>query len=292
MRNGRIDALFSGASPDPKRLRAEVIEGSGKTLLPGLIDARVDLSRSGAPSTRRDFRGSVERALAAHLYCGVTTVGSAPEAAVPIEKALARIRTGERLGAEVQMPSPGGAPGAAAFSPLLGLREARWNASRRDAGLLDRSLVLQVTPGPDVATVRRALLAGNLVPRQDLDEDPAIALEAARESLRRAYRAGTLLVMATDSGSPLVFHGPALHRELQLWVEAGIPAGISLQAATSNAARFLQLAGRTGLIQRGKDADLLLIDGNPLQDISVTERISGVILKGERIARSGLFDQE
>ena len=45
-------------------------------------------------------------------------------------------------------------------------------------------------------------------------------------------------------------------------------------------------------IQNGRDADLLLVDGNPLEDITATERISQIIYKGERINRSRLFDQE
>ena len=49
---------------------------------------------------------------------------------------------------------------------------------------------------------------------------------------------------------------------------------------------------RIGLIRKGYDASLLLVDGNPLQDISATERISTVFFKGERVDRSGLFDQK
>ena len=59
----------------------------------------------------------------------------------------------------------------------------------------------------------------------------------------------------------------------------------------SNAARLLRAEDRFGSIRKGLDATLLLVDGNPLQDISVVERISVVMLKGERIDRSDLFDQ-
>jgi imidazolonepropionase-like amidohydrolase len=47
-----------------------------------------------------------------------------------------------------------------------------------------------------------------------------------------------------------------------------------------------------GLIKKGYQANLLLVDGNPLKDISVTERISMVMFKGERVDRSELFDQK
>jgi imidazolonepropionase-like amidohydrolase len=116
--------------------------------------------------------------------------------------------------------------------------------------------------------------------------------DQARANLLRAWKAGVPLVMGSDSGNPLVFHGPSLHHELQLWVQAGIPVTVALQAATFNAAKLLGAAGRIGEIRKGMDADLLLVDGNPLQDIAATERISLVVLKGERIRRSALFEKK
>jgi imidazolonepropionase-like amidohydrolase len=98
------------------------------------------------------------------------------------------------------------------------------------------------------------------------------------------------LVTGSDAGNLLVFHGPTVHRELQLWVEAGIPVAAALQAATWNAAKLLGADGRIGLIAEGRDANLLLVDGDPLRDVSSTERISLVVFKGERVRRADLFD--
>jgi len=77
-----------------------------------------------------------------------------------------------------------------------------------------------------------------------------------------------------------------------LWVEAGVPAAVALQAATYNGAQLLRASDRMGLIRKGYQANLLLVDGNPLNDISVTERISMVMFKGERVDRSELFEQQ
>ena len=118
------------------------------------------------------------------------------------------------------------------------------------------------------------------------------ALPTAEANLLRAWKAGVPLVMGTDSGNPLVFPGPSMHRELQLWVKAGIPAAVALQAATLAGARLLRAESRFGAIRKGLEADLLLVDGNPLEDISATQRISTVIFRGERIRRSALFDQK
>jgi imidazolonepropionase-like amidohydrolase len=113
----------------------------------------------------------------------------------------------------------------------------------------------------------------------------------AADNLNRAHAAGVRLVTGTDAGNPLVFHGPGVHREMQLWVAAGLPPAAALQAATGNAARLLGIAGRTGTLSVGKEATMLLVDGNPLTDITATERITLILLKGERVVRTELFTQ-
>jgi imidazolonepropionase-like amidohydrolase len=111
------------------------------------------------------------------------------------------------------------------------------------------------------------------------------------ENLKRTYESGVTLVTGSDAGNLLVFHGPTIQRELQLWVAAGIPPGVALQAATWNAARLLRADSRLGLVAKGHDADLLIVDGNPLTDITATERISLVVFKGERVRRAALFTE-
>jgi imidazolonepropionase-like amidohydrolase len=99
-------------------------------------------------------------------------------------------------------------------------------------------------------------------------------------------------VAGSDAGNPLVIHGPTVQQELALWVQAGIPAAVALQAATYNAAKALGAADRIGAIAAGLDANLLLVNGDPLSDIAATEGIALVIFKGERIRRNSLFDQK
>jgi imidazolonepropionase-like amidohydrolase len=99
-------------------------------------------------------------------------------------------------------------------------------------------------------------------------------------------------VAGSDAGNLLVIHGPTVQHELELWVDAGIPVQVALQAATLHAAKALRAEARLGSIEKGKDATLLVVDGNPLQDIKATEAISIVMLKGERVERAELFKQE
>jgi imidazolonepropionase-like amidohydrolase len=161
-------------------------------------------------------------------------------------------------------------------------------AGRTD--LLDRSLVRQVILRDWFAQAKESLNSpGVQAARQSARP---VNLDVAKQNLAAAYRSGAMLVTGTDSGLPMTVHGPAIHRELQLWVEAGIPPAAALQGATYNAAKLLRADQRIGLIRKGYEATLLLVDGNPLQDISATERISTVFFKGERVDRSDIFEQK
>ena len=96
----------------------------------------------------------------------------------------------------------------------------------------------------------------------------------------------------SDAGNPLVLHGPTIEREVELWVDAGLPPAVALQAATYNAARLLRADGHIGIIEEGRDANLMLVTGDPLKDIHQIENVETVILKGEQIDRQELFNQE
>ena len=173
-----------------------------------------------------------------------------------------------------------------ALDSTLTVYEAAVQLSRGKLDLLGRSLVQQVGPAALIENTKRYFIAN---PVARMSENP---LESITENLKRAYAAKVRLVAGTDAGNMLVIHGPGVHREMQLYVAAGIPPGVALQAATWNGARLLKIDNRTGAIRKGLDADLLLLNGNPLDDIFATERsISMVMFKGERVDRGELFEQ-
>jgi len=125
-----------------------------------------------------------------------------------------------------------------------------------------------------------------------IPERPGFSCEPMKHALQSAMGSGSPISPASDAGSTMTVHGPGIHRELQLWVAAGIPPAAALQAATVNAAKLLKAGDRIGSIKPGYEANLLLVDGNPLDDIAATERISSVIFKGEWLNRGKLFDQK
>ncbi len=178
------------------------------------------------------------------------------------------------------------------YDPTLSVGAAFADFANGRVDALNRSLVQQTATRELLAGTRKMMESPeNAKMRESIGKYPASSAIAA-DNLRRAYAAGVLLVTGSDAGNPLVFHGPAVQRELELWVAAGIPNAVALQAATLNAARALHAGQRFGSIEKGKEASLLVVDGNPLQDIHATEAISFVVFKGERINRSELFKQK
>ena len=110
-------------------------------------------------------------------------------------------------------------------------------------------------------------------------------LTRAQAFLRRFHEAGGLVLAGTDY---LPWPAAGLHEELRLLVDAGLTPLAALQAATRNAALALGWEARTGTITIGREADLVLLDGNPLADISNTRRIAGVWARGRHYDRAQL----
>jgi imidazolonepropionase-like amidohydrolase/ABC-type multidrug transport system permease subunit len=416
IKNGKIERVYEGSIPDPVSLKAEVIEASGKTLLPGFIDTQVrlggtgTLTRSGPPSD-----DEMARALSAYLYCGITTVKSGGDGLNAALTLRDRVLQGELLGSELIVFSPtfttrggygtqfleklsgpmksiaekqvfrfptnpeqadqdiqelkemevdgiqvsmiGGSMGATfptmgiplfqavvsgakrrglpvsaiaststeivqssqagvqevsenqgaseaitneafgemarqrtAYNPATSALEAmaRLSSGQGDT-LLGRSLVQQVGPRKLLDEIKKQLHSSDALEFQKHSERFQQAFDRSLTNIQNAEKAGVILVVGTDGGSPLLLPGPTIQQELQLWTKAGIPAAKALQAATHNAATILGAGERIGLVQNGFEANLLLLDGNPLQDITATEHISLIIYRGERVNRMDLL---
>ena len=92
------------------------------------------------------------------------------------------------------------------------------------------------------------------------------------------HRHGVQFLEGSDGPDPFVFPGFSLHNELELLVRSGLTPLQALQTATFNPALFMQKLDRYGIIEHGHVADLVLLDANPLIDISNTRKISAVVL--------------
>ena len=103
--------------------------------------------------------------------------------------------------------------------------------------------------------------------------------------IRRFYDegGGDLITVGTDHPSTGEYFSPfSIHRELQVFVRAGIPAAAVLRFATINAARALKVDDELGTIEAGKIADLVILEGNPLEDIRNTRHV-------RMVAKEGIF---
>jgi imidazolonepropionase-like amidohydrolase len=90
----------------------------------------------------------------------------------------------------------------------------------------------------------------------------------------------------TDVLNPYCFPGFSLHDELGLLVEAGLSPMEALQAATLNPARFLGKEKDLGTVEKGKIADLVLLDASPLADIGNSRKIDAVVFGGKLLPKA------
>jgi imidazolonepropionase-like amidohydrolase len=131
--------------------------------------------------------------------------------------------------------------------------------------------------------------------KQDVMSDPAYdpAIVAQAIGIRRRlilalHEAGAGLLLGSDA--PQIFNVPgfAVHRELAYLVASGLTPYEALVTGTVNPARFLGQERVFGTVAEGKEADLVLLDANPLNDIGNASRIHGVMLRGRWLDREEL----
>ncbi|MBZ5606096.1 MAG: amidohydrolase family protein, partial [Acidobacteriia bacterium] len=112
---------------------------------------------------------------------------------------------------------------------------------------------------------------------------------AFNRKLTAAFSAAGVPVLAgTDAQVPGIVPGFSLHDELDALVVAGLTPMQALESATRAPCAWLGQLGNCGVVAPGARADLLLLDGNPLANISNTRQISGVIVRGKYVARAEL----
>jgi imidazolonepropionase-like amidohydrolase len=125
------------------------------------------------------------------------------------------------------------------------------------------------------AQVRRGFLYGGLEVPQGQDQRFQDSFQRMLDMAKAFYDAGVPIVAGTDS-----LAGFSLHRELELYEKAGIPAAKVLQLATLGAARVVKRDAELGSIAPGKLADVILVDGNPATHISDIRRVKTVVKDG------------
>jgi imidazolonepropionase-like amidohydrolase len=108
------------------------------------------------------------------------------------------------------------------------------------------------------------------------------------EEVHRAQSLGVHLLAGTDITIPHTYPGFSLHDELKLFVEAGLTPMQALETATTNPSLFLGLSKTWGRVEPGYTANLVLLNADPLADISNVNKIDSVVVSGQRLDRAQL----
>ena len=160
------------------------------------------------------------------------------------------------------------------------------NFAAFEGGTQRKELAEDARLDPFLSAAQRRALTGP-APGKDNPMAPYLArfrYATATENVRRLHAAGARILAGDDAASDLVAIGAGLHGEMEFLVKAGLSPREALVAATSGPARAFRLQDR-GRIVPGARADLVLVDGNPLADVTVTRAIVRVFKNGFEVSR-------
>ena len=106
-------------------------------------------------------------------------------------------------------------------------------------------------------------------------------VEIRNKIIKAIYDAGGRIMTGSDTPEFLWLYGFTMHRELKALNDAGLSNYAALEAATKNPSMFFGTLDKVGTIEKGRRADLILLNANPLENINATENRAGVMLKGK-----------
>jgi imidazolonepropionase-like amidohydrolase len=150
-------------------------------------------------------------------------------------------------------------------------REAKWPYPLACADSASRAFAAE-----DLAGETSLAWARKPAVRERREREDSIA----RQNARRLSNSGVAIAVGTDAGNPGTFHGPSIHRELEILQESGLTPMQVLVAATRTAADAMGRLNEIGTLERGKLADLLVLDADPLADVRNLQRLRLVMRGG------------
>lgn len=164
------------------------------------------------------------------------------------------------------------------WKTLLGTRSTEELRSRPELRYLPADTVERWAR--QTAEMTRRRFWDSAVERMGLRRSPQETVALRDRILRALHRGGARLLLGADSPQVYSVPGFSLAHEMRAMVEAGLPAYAVLEAATRNPAAFFGQEAEFGTVEVGKRADLILVEGNPLEDIRNVHRQAGVMVRG------------
>jgi imidazolonepropionase-like amidohydrolase len=216
---------------------------------------------------------------------GVLTPGTSPEQAqMTFDELRSAVEEAGRAGRKVAAHAHGAAGMKNAITAGVHSIEHATLMDDEAAGLMQSRRVYMVPTLSALATTA-ACRRGCGIPDSALEKAKAMT-KRHQASFRQAHRRGLLIAMGTDAGTPFNAHGDNA-QELERMTAYGMTPLEAILASTSAAARLIGIDDQVGTIARGKEADLLVIDGNPLRKIEFLRdrtRIVGVMKAGQFVS--------
>jgi len=216
---------------------------------------------------------------------GVLTPGTSPDQAQ---------MTPDELQAAVDEAQQGGRKVAAHAHGASGMKNAIHAGAHsiehatlmdEDAAVLMKQRGVFMVPTLSALATTAACRIGCGIPESALEKAKAMTNRHAA-SFKKAHRSGILIAMGTDAGTPFNYHGENA-QELDRMVAFGMTPMEAIVASTSAAAQLIGIKDHVGTIEKGKQADLIVLDGNPLRRIELLRdrnRIVGVMQAGKFVS--------
>src|SRR5207302_1853889 len=254
---------------------SRVIAGHGRALLPGLIDCHVHYCLDAGPDAIRTLEQDGPT---------VTAVKAVAHARATLEELRAGVEEAVRAGRRVAAH----AHGAEGMKNALraGVHSIE-HGTLLDAEALDLLLKRRTFLVPTLSAIQCGFEHGKQggMPDSALEKGAGMA-EAQRQNFRKAVKAGVRIAMGTDAGTPFNHHGRNA-QELRRMVQFGLTPMRAIEAATRSAATLLGLEQEIGTVEAGKQADLLVVKGNPLDDIVLLEEPARLeyVIQGGRVVK-------
>lgn len=146
-------------------------------------------------------------------------------------------------------------------------------------GCVDRATLAKVA---ETATLAPSLVTAARL--EGMDKRIARIASVSTANLKKLVDAGVSIATGTDAGNPLTLHGPAIYAEMEAMQKAGMTPMQVIVSSTAIASRAMGLDKRVGTIEKGKDADLVLLGGDPSADVANFRKVRWVVRSG--VARS------
>ena len=277
-------AIEKGLTPGPRIIGA----GLAICMVGGHLRRVIAREVEGAEQVRQVVREQIDAGAGVIILIasgGVLRPGTAPDQPqLTPEELRSAVEEAARAGCKVAAHAHGASGMKNAIHAGAHSIEHATLMDDEAAALFEKHAVYMV-PTLSALAKTGACRHGCGIPDDALDKAKAMTKRHQR-SFRQAHRRGLLIAMGTDAGTPFNYHGDNA-QELERMVALGMNPMDAILASTASAARLIGLEAQIGTIVPGKEADLLLLQGNPLRRIEVLRdrsRLVGVMRAGRFVA--------